>query len=185
MRLLAVALSLGFVLADSASAAPAETSNSEAEARSQLIARAASIATRLQSGSLESVADEFHYPSSYTEQQRVDDRKIIRRQLAVLTQQFGELETFTLTPTAQPFYRIAVGSVSNAYWDNLPNEGISAGVSFNTTNKKISRAVLAFTFYFTNQRFELRSIEFGLGADQPNAQERMAAIGIMLDTPGK
>jgi hypothetical protein len=75
------------------------------------------------------------------------------------------------------FYKLSIAGADIPYWKSLPNFGIDHALAYHVQFEHVGPGVLAFTLIRAKTGWAVRSIDFGLLLDAPQARETMVRIG--------
>ncbi len=128
----------------------------------------------LKNKNLEQVAHLFHFPPEYNEQEVIDDISGIQDGVRELTQEFGPLINAKLLNEPAQYINLKVGSGNISYWKKHP-EFIS--VVYQVSFQKEKNGFVIFWVTNISKKIELRTIAYGLPANDPLAVERIKKIG--------
>jgi len=128
----------------------------------------------LRRGDYAAVANVLYEPPSYGLAQ---ERQALTAVLAYLGGAFGSPTDGQAADLGTVFYKLSIAGADIPYWKSLPNFGIDHGLVYHVQFGHVGPGILAFTFIRSKGGWEVRSIEFGLLMDAPQARETMVRIG--------
>lgn len=131
----------------------------------------------LQRGDYAALASLFHEPPSYEGAKLAQERQGLADVLAYLVGEFGAPTEPRAADPGIVFYKLSIAGADIPYWQSLPNFGVDQALVYRVHFGKVGPGVLAFAFIRPKGAWELRSIEFGLMPDEPQARDTMVRIG--------
>jgi hypothetical protein len=131
----------------------------------------------LHGGNYAAVADLLYEPPSYGHAQLAQERQALTKVLAYLGGAFGPPTGWQAADVGIVFYKLSIAGADNPYWKSLPSFGIDHALVYRVPFGQVGPGILAFTFIRAKGGWEVRSIEFGLALDAPQARETMVRIG--------
>lgn len=132
-------------------------------------------------GHATSLAEMFHYPSSYSSDEREEDVEAVAVSLAWLLEEFGSIEEVTRVDSPAVFFGVEVMSADFAYWESVsPIKGVRVLYSATFANRGFGYIQVNTLLRDGSVAPEIRSITFGIptGDDPQDAREQ--AIDVML-----
>jgi hypothetical protein len=131
----------------------------------------------LQRGDYAAVANLLYEPPSYKGAKLAQERQGLTEVLAYLGGEFGAPADPRPADPQLVFYKLSIAGADLPYWKSLPNFGIDQALASHVQFGKVGPGVLAFTFIRAKGGWELRSVDFGLVPDAPQARDTMVRIG--------
>jgi hypothetical protein len=131
----------------------------------------------LQRADYAAVANLIYEPPSYGDAKHVQERQALTDALAYLGGEFGAPSDPRPADPRIVFYKHSIAGADISYWKSLPNFGIDQGLGYYVHFGKVGSGVLALTFIRAKKGWALRSVDFGLMPDAPQARDTMVRIG--------
>ena len=119
------------------------------------------------------LAELFHFPPEYTEQELKADKEAIRKTLSLYFDEFGKITGFEKVENPPFHYFVAIGGADISYWEKHP-EGDK--VSYKAAFSGEGEGYLTLTFSYILRKWEIRQVNYGLPADRPRSEARISAI---------
>lgn len=122
-------------------------------------------------------ANLLYEPATYGPEQLARERQQLTELLAYLGGEFGPPTDPRVLDPQTAFYKLSIAGADMPYWKSLPNLGIDHVLVYQVHFARVGSGVLAFTFIRATGRWEVRSMEFGLIPDAPQARTTIVQIG--------
>lgn len=124
----------------------------------------------------EAVAELMHYPESYTDAERMEDVKGVADGIAVLLEEFGEIEEYSLHADPLVDYHLTIAGGTVPYWQSRsPLQ--TREVVFRVKYKNVERGVFKVVFFEGESGPEIQMLVFGIDARSPDARTKIDGIG--------
>jgi hypothetical protein len=138
------------------------------------------VASLLEVGNTDSVAQLLHYPPSYSEEERIADIANLQRNFAFLINRFGLPSDLRIQDKPLSFYEVGSSGGTIEYWANLSPLNIRAWV-YLVNFSKLGPGILKIHLFQPKDKskLELQGVAFGLAVSSPSARTTM--IRIMVD----
>ena len=131
----------------------------------------------IQGGNFDEAARSFHYPPNFSPEELEKDRNAVKLGLMELCKIFGTFEGSRLLQRSVIFYQCAVGGGNLRYWEKYPE---SIQVKYEATFSKEGEGFIIFNVVRISEKFELRSVAFGIPIGSPDAKKRMEKIFVHM-----
>lgn len=128
----------------------------------------------LKHNELEQIAYLFHFPPEYNEQQIQDDIKDIQEWVVGLKKEFGTLVNAKRLNEPAQYIDLSIGGGNIPYWERHPE---FINVVYKASFQKEKDGFIIFWVVDISKKLELKTIGYGLPANDPLARERIMEIG--------
>ena len=136
---------------------------------------ARSIVRLLSQEDVTNVASQFHYPPSYTHQQKAEDQAHVEMNLRFLLDRFGSVSDVSQLSNPIDFIEVGVSGGILPYWETLsPLQTLD--FVYSAVFGHIGAGVIKVSFFQYGAGWELRGIAFGLPMTTPDALSIMETI---------
>ena len=115
----------------------------------------------------------FHYPPGYTQTERSHDIDVVARILNIFTNEFGTPSSQRLSESAAMFYHVTAQSAHAEYWLKNPD---SIQVDYEVDFSREGKGYIFVQFCNISDKWEIRSVAYGLPAERLDAKERVQGI---------
>ena len=133
----------------------------------------------IQSGNFDEATRFFHYPPHFSPAELEKDRNAVKLGLMEIIKLFGTVEKSEIVRRPVSFYHFSIGGGDSHYWQRNPQ---FFQVTYETTFSREREGFVVFNVVRISEKFELRSVAFGIPVESPNAKERMEKIFVhMMD----
>jgi len=138
------------------------------------------VASLLEVGDTDSVAQLLHYPPSYSEEERTTDISNLQRNFAFLINRFGLPSDLRIQDKPLSFYEVGSAGGTLEYWASISPLDIRAYV-YLVNFSKLGPGILKIHLFQPKgkSKTELQGVAFGLLVSAPSAHATM--IRIMVD----
>ena len=158
-----VAALIGFAISASAQ----ETTNLDLQALSS------KFFDHIAKSEFDSASKLFHYPPSYTPSELSHDIEVVAHMLNIFTNEFGTPSSQRLSESAAMFYHVTAQSAHAEYWLKNPD---SIQVDYEVDFSREGKGYIFIQFCNILDKWEIRSIAYGLPAERIDAKERVQEI---------
>jgi hypothetical protein len=158
-----VAVFIGFAISTSAQ----ETTNLDLQALSS------KFFDHMAKSEFDSASKLFHYPPGYTPAERLYDIDVVANMLNIFTNEFGTPSSQRLSEAAAMFYHVTAQSAHAEYWLKNPD---SIQVDYEVDFSRESKGYVFVQFCNISDKWEIRSVAYGLPAERIDAKERVQEI---------
>lgn len=131
----------------------------------------------IQNEQYEKLAQLFHFPVNYSDQDKNADITAIQEGMAIFAEEFGSLLYANPLKNDALYVNLQVGTGNVPYWKGHPD---FTSVVFMASFQKENDAFIIFWLVNISGKLEVRSIGYGLPADDPTAVDRIKPIGKKL-----
>lgn len=164
--LLAAAL-VASLIAFGASTSAQETTELELEVL------ASKFFARMAKSEFDSASKFFHYPQNYSPAERSHDIDAVGHMLKIFTNEFGIPTSQRLSGSPGLFYHVTAQSGHVEYWQKHP---YSIQVPYEVDFTREGKGYIVMQFCNISDKWEIRSVAYGLPAERPDAKDRVQQI---------
>jgi hypothetical protein len=158
-----VAVLIGFAISTSAQ----ETNSLELQALSS------KFFDHMAKSEFDSASKLFHFPPGYTAAERLYDIDVVANMLNIFTNEFGTPSSQRLSKSAAMFYHVTAQSAHAEYWLKHP---YSIQVDYEVVFSREGKGYIFVQFCNISDKWEIRSVAYGLPAERIDAKERVQEI---------
>jgi hypothetical protein len=115
----------------------------------------------------------FHYPPDETPSERREDFVAVRRSLGIIFSAFGRTSNVQAANEVVMYVEVAAGSADLSYWKAHPE---SLRATYKVRFGNFGDGYIAVELCQLYERWEIRSVHYGLPAQDPRSASRMLAI---------
>jgi hypothetical protein len=132
---------------------------------------------RVSQGQLGEAAELFHYPPSYTGQERKDDVAAVALTLGLMTREFGTPGSPQPHTSYAMWYAVGGGGGDIPYWKDHPH---LLDAVYRVSFSREGPGFVIFKFIEIGGAIEIASVQYGIPADRAGAMERIREIGEII-----
>lgn len=127
----------------------------------------------LKNNDFEAASNLFHYPSNYTPQELKKEHEVIIKTLKYFNTEFGNISNTRVDKTHKSFESVHIGSGDLPYWKKHPQ---AITLIYETVFSKEKEGYIAVCICKITDKYEIRSVGYGLSTNKENTKKRMADI---------
>lgn len=115
----------------------------------------------------------FHYPSTYSPEERAKDKIGVRSVLEYFNQSFGKILSYKIPENTELYLALSIGGGDLPYWAKHPT---SIRITYEVRFSNDGQGYVIIDLCKINDNYEIRSVHYGLPASRKDCPKRIQEI---------